>query len=183
VISLRVGGNFQLAAVCGFQGEIFLCFFFEHKPVLRLLLEKETLEKHEKTLEWKGKDMQQCSMTSIITKGGGHNIRLVLLMGLLGFAVVDGFALPVFSQKALPLRTHVQRPSKNVTPCMQSQDEKKNIDKVTAGKKKWEVTVEDESAERIESVKAGVLSAVSGSVAMTPVALLVPETSNLYSTD
>ena len=122
-------------------------------------------------------------MTSIIKKGGGYSIKLVLLLGLLGYAVVDGFALSVFSQKVLPLRTHVQRPSKNVTPRMQSQDEKKNVDKVTAGNKKWEVTVEDESAERIESVKAGVLSAVSGSVAMTPLALLVPETSNLYSTN
>jgi hypothetical protein len=130
----------------------------------------------------KGKDMQQCSMTCIIKKGGGYSIKLVLLTGLLGYAVVDGFALSVFSQKVLLLRTQVQRTSKNVTPRMQSQDEKKNVDKVTAGKKKWEVTVEDESAERIESVKAGVLSAVSGSVAMTPVALLVPETSNLYST-
>ena len=127
--------------------------------------------------------MQQCSMTCIIKKGGGYSIKLVLLTGLLGYAVVDGFALSVFSQKVLLLRTQVQRTSKNVTPRMQSQDEKKNVDKVTAGKKKWEVTVEDESAERIESVKAGVLSAVSGSVAMTPVALLVPETSNLYSTD
>jgi hypothetical protein len=131
----------------------------------------------------KGKDMQQCSMTCIIKKGGGYSIKLVLLTGLLGYAVVDGFALSVFSQKVLLLRTQVQRTSKNVTPRMQSQDEKKNVDKVTAGKKKWEVTVEDESAERIESVKAGVLSAVSGSVAMTPVALLVPETSNLYSTN
>jgi hypothetical protein len=131
----------------------------------------------------KGKDMQQCSMTCIIKTGGGYSIKLVLLTGLLGYAVVDGFALSVFSQKVLLLRTQVQRTSKNVTPRMQSQDEKKNVDKVTAGKKKWEVTVEDESAERIESVKAGVLSAVSGSVAMTPVALLVPETSNLYSTN
>jgi hypothetical protein len=122
-------------------------------------------------------------MTSIMKKRGGYSIKLVLLTGLLGYAVVDGFALSVFSQKVLLLRTQVQRTSKNVTPRMQSQDEKKNVDKVTAGKKKWEVTVEDESAERIESVKAGVLSAVSGSVAMTPVALLVPETSNLYSTN
>ena len=38
---------------------------------------------------------------------------------------------------------------------------------------KWSAPVLDESAERIESVKAGVLSAVAGSAAMTPIAVLV----------
>jgi hypothetical protein len=54
---------------------------------------------------------------------------------------------------------------------MESQDEKKTVDKMLGGGK-WEVTVEDESAEHIVSIKAGVLSDVSGNVVMTPVDLL-----------
>lgn len=41
------------------------------------------------------------------------------------------------------------------------------------GGEKWANAPLDEARERIESVKAGVLSAVAGSVAMTPVAVLV----------
>jgi len=37
------------------------------------------------------------------------------------------------------------------------------------GDGKWSVAVQDEAAERIESVKAGVLSAVAGSIAMAPI--------------
>jgi len=36
---------------------------------------------------------------------------------------------------------------------------------------KWAAPVLDESAERIESVKAGVLSAVVGSIAMAPIGM------------
>ena len=45
----------------------------------------------------------------------------------------------------------------------------------TAGDSKWADTtpVLDEAAERVESVKAGVLSAVAGSVAMAPLAVTV----------
>jgi len=59
---------------------------------------------------------------------------------------------------------------------MENQDEKKTV---ARGKKKWEVTVEDESAEHIVSIKAGVLSGVSGNVVMTHVDLLVTETKPL----
>ena len=45
----------------------------------------------------------------------------------------------------------------------------------TAGDSKWAYTtpVLDEAAERVESVKAGVLSAVAGSVEMAPLAVTV----------
>jgi hypothetical protein len=39
--------------------------------------------------------------------------------------------------------------------------------------RKWAISIEDENSERVESVKAGVLSALSGSVSMTPFALIV----------
>lgn len=49
---------------------------------------------------------------------------------------------------------------------------------------KWATPVENESLERIESVKSGVLSALSGSVAMSPFALIAEKSfypSNAFS--
>ena len=57
----------------------------------------------------------------------------------------------------------------------------KEGDEEGAGGGKWAAPVMDEAAERIESVKAGVLSAVAGSIAMTPIAVLV--SSSWYPSD
>jgi len=81
---------------------------------------------------------------------------------------VDGFApLPLCGsggRRAPALRLRMQSPSDG-----------------GEGGDKWKAPVLDEAAERVESVKAGVLSAVAGSVAMTPVAVLV--SSQWYPSD
>ena len=97
-------------------------------------------------------------------------LLLFIAVGVHGFA---GMAvLPRSAQRpSQPCtgQTFGRRPSTQGIKMQTQPDSGKNDDDLLASNTKWAAPVMDEAAERIESVKAGVLSAVAGSIAMTPI--------------